>query len=270
MESFCPKILFVAVVIICSYFLLMATPAAARSLQQIEQASCMLNHVHRIKRGVSHNNTSPNVTKVQNVTTTGVPTVATTLRRRLVHGWLTKKGNTPRPSGMPALNLTDDEKEKILNRSAVPLDHLGFPIIHNSHRGTLQPQPPTQSNASGPTPNLGGDNGNGEHVNEILAEFRLRENKTQASTLPSNTNTSTNSIELPQTGKGQKNTHNNKRRDMSMVISKHGIWIAVVASLLLSAFICLTVNWVRQRRGKLLIAPAGNIRQRSAAVVYKA
>ena len=231
-------------------------------------ASWKITHVHRIKR--DYNITWPDVSKVQNVTTTGVPTVATTLRRRLVHGWLTKKGNTPRPSGMPALNLTDDEKEKILNRSAVPLDHLGFPIIHNSHRGTLQPQPPTQSNASGPTPNLGGDNGNGEHVNEILAEFRLRENKTQASTLPSNTNTSSNSIELPQTGKGQKNTHNNKRRDMSMVISKHGIWIAVVASLLLSAFICLTVNWVRQRRGKLLIAPAGNIGQRSAAVVYKA
>ena len=232
----------------------------------------------RIKRGVSHNNTSPNVTRltVQNITTTRVPTVATTLRRRLVLGWLTVAGNVQRRTGRPTVNLTgltDDEKEKLLrgNRSAIPRDHFGFPIIHNSHRGTRRPLPLTQSNASRPTPNSGGNNGNMEHPYDILAEFRLRENKTQASTLPSNTNTSTNSIELPHTGKAQKNTHNNKRLDMSMVISKHGIWIAVVTSLLLSAFICLTVCWVRQRkRGKLLIAPAENKGQRSAAVVYKA
>lgn len=237
-------------------------------------ASDMFNHVHRIKRGVSQNNTSPNVTKVQNLTTTGVPTVATTLRRRPVYGWLTWHGNTPRPTG--ALNLTgltDDEKEKMLrgNRSAVPRDHLGFPMIINSHRGTRRPQPMIQSNSSRPTPNSGGNNSIGEHAYEMLAEFRLRKDKTQASTLPSNTNASTNSIKLPYTGKAQKNTHSNKRQDMSMVISKHGIWIAVAASLLLSAFICLTVRWVRQRiRGKLLIAPAGNEGQRSAAVVYKA
>ena len=239
-------------------------------------ASCILNRVHRIKRGVSNNNTSPNVTKVQNVTTTGVPTVPTTLRRRPVFGWLTGRRNTSRPTGGPAFNLTgltDDEKEKILrgNRSTVPLDHLGFPVIHNSHRGTRRPLPLTQSNTSRPTQNLGGNNGSGEDAYEILAEVRQRENKTQATTLPSNTNTSTNSIELPHTGKAQENTHSNKRRDMSMVISKHGIWIAVVAGLLLSTFICLTVHWVRQRRrGKLIIAPAENKGQRSAAVVYKA
>ena len=241
-------------------------------------ASWKINHVHRIKRDVStHNNTSPNVTKVQNVTTTGVPTVATTLRRRPVFGWPTWRRNTPRPTGRPTLNLTgltDDQKEKILkrNRSSVPLDHLGFPVIPNSHRGTLRPLPMTQSNASRPTPNTGGNIGNGENAHEILAEIRQRENKTQATTLPSNTNTSTNSIELPHTRKAQKDTHINKRRDtMSMVISKHGIWIAVVASLVLSAFICVTVHCLRQRRrGKLLIAPAENKDQRSAAVVYKA
>lgn len=258
----------------------MATPAAAGSLQQIERASYMLNHVHRVKRGVSHNNTSPNVTKVQNVTTTGVPTVATTLTRRPVFASPTRRRNTSRPTGEPALNytgLTEVQIEKLIrgNKSDAPVDHLGFPIIPNSHRGTRRPLPLTQSNASRPTQNSGGDGGNGDHVHEILAEFRLRENQTQASTLPSNTNTSTNSIELgskvPLTEKAQKNTHRNKRRDMSMVISKHGIWIAVVASLFLSAFICLTVRWVRQRRrGKLLIAPAGNKGQLPAAVVYNA
>ena len=237
----------------------------------------MHNHVQRIKRGVSQNSTSPNVTKAQNITTTGVPTVATTLRRRSVYGPPAWRRNTPRPTGRPTLNLTgltDDQKEKILkgNRSSVPLDHFGFPIIPNSHRGTRRPLPMTQSNSSRPTQNLGGNTGNGEHAHEILAEFRQRENKTQATTLPSNTNIATNSIELPHTRKAQKNHHSNKRRDtMSKVISKHGIWIAVVASLLLSAFICVTVHWVRHtRRGKLLIAPAENNDQRSAVVVYKA
>ena len=235
----------------------------------------MINHVHRVKRGVSHNNTSPNVTKAQNTTTTGVPSVATTSRRRT--GWSTRRRNIPRPTGQPTWNLTgltDAEKEKIIrrNRSAVPLDHFSFPFIPNSHRGTLRPLPHTQSNASRPTQNLGGNDGNGNL--ESLAEFRLRENKTQASTLPSNTST-TNSIELsskvPHTEKAQKKSHRDKRRDISSVISKHGIWIAVVASLLLSTFICLSVHWARQRRrGKLIIAPADNKGQRSAVVVYSA
>ena len=233
--------------------------------------------MHRIKRDVTNNNTSPNVTKVQNFTTTGVPTGATTLRRRPAFGWPT------RPTGRPTMNLTgltEVQKDKILrgNRSAVPLDHLGFPFIPSSHRGTLRPPlPRTNYNASKPTQNLGGNDDNGNTFHEIMAELRERENKTQTSTLRSNTTmaTSTDSTELsskvPHTEGAQKNARHNNRRDMSLVISKHGIWIAVVASLLLSAFICLMVHWVRQRRrGKLAIAPAGNKGQRSAAVVYKA
>ena len=223
-----------------------------------------------------HNNTSPNVTKAQNVTTTGVPTVATTLRRRPIFGWPTRRRNTSRPTWRPAMNLTgltDAQKEKILNRTAVPLDHLGFPIIPNSHRGTRRPLPRTQSNASKPTQNSG--NGlNGKRPKGIMGEFRKRENKTQTSTLSSNTTISNDSglsSEAPHTERAQKNTRHDNRRDMSMVISKHGIWIAVITSLLLSAFICLTVHWVRQRRrGKLIIAPAGNKGQRCAAIVYKA
>lgn len=233
--------------------------------------------MHRIKRGVSHNNTSPNVTKVQNVTITGVPTVATTLRRRPVFGWLTRRRNYSRPTGRPSLNLTgltDAQKEKILmgNRSAVPLDHLGFPFIPNNPLGTRRPR--AQSNASKPTQNSGGNNGSGDGFHEIMAEFRMQEN-TQTSNLPSNKNTSTDSVELssksPHTKKAQKNTHQTNRRDTSLVISKRSIWIAVVASFLLSAFICLTVYWVRQRRrGKLVIARSVNKRQRSAAVVFTA
>lgn len=234
--------------------------------------------MHRIKRDVSHNNTSPNVTKEQNVTTTGVPTVATTLRRRPVFGWLTRRRNYSRPTGRPSMNLTgltDAQKEKIFmgNRSAVPLDHLGFPIIPNNPRGTRRPRLRAQSNASKPTQNSGGNNGNGDVFHDIMAEFRMREN-TQASNLPSSKNTSTDSVELsskgPYTKKAQKNTHQTNRRDMSLVISL-SIWIAVVASFLLSAFICLTVHWVRQRRrGKLVIAPSVNKRQRSAAIVFTA
>jgi len=214
----------------------MSTPVAAASLQQIERDSRRVNHVHRIKRDVSHNNTSPNVTNVQNVTTTGVPT-------------------------------TDAQKEKMSmgNRSAVPLDHLGFPFIPNNPRGTRRPRLRAQSNVSKPT---------GDVFHGIMAEFRMREN-TQASNLPSSKNTSTDSVELsskgPYTKKAQKNTHQTNRRDMSLVISKHSIWIAVVASFLLSAFICLTVYWARQRRrGKLVIAPSVNKRQQSAAVVFTA
>ena len=238
-----------------------------------------INHVHRIKRDVSHNNTSPNVTKVQNLTATGVPPVATTLTRRPVFDWPTRRRNTSWPTGGPALNLTglrEVQMEKMLrgNRSDVTLDHLGFPIIPNSHRGTRRPLPPTQSNASRPTQNSGGDDGNGDHVHESLAEFRLRENKTQASTLPSNTTISTDaelSSKVPHTEGAQKNTRHDNKGNMSVIISKHGIWIAVVATLLLSAFICLMVHWVRQkRRGKLIIAPVSSNGQRSGAVVYKA
>ena len=243
-------------------------------------ASWKINHVHRIKRHVSHNNTSSNVTKARNVTTTGVPTVATTLRRRPVFGWPARRRNTPRPTGRPTLNLTgltDVQKEKMLrgNRSAVPLDHLGFPVIPNSHRGTRRPLPLTQGNASRPTPNSGkGVNGKPRPYG-IMGEFREPENKTQTSTLSvSNTTISTDSEhsnKTPHTEGPQKNTRHDNKRDMPTVISKHGIWIAVVASLLLSAFICLTVHWVRQRRrGKLIIAPVSNNGQRSAAVVFKA
>ena len=192
----------------------------------------------------------------------------------------TRQRNTPRPTGRPTLNLTgltDVQKEKMLrgNTSAVPLDHLGFPVIPNSHRGTRRPLPLTQVNASRPTPNSGkGVNGKPRPYG-IMGEFREPENKTQTSTLSvSNTTISTDSehsSKAPQTNRPQKNTRHDNKRDMPMVISKHGIWIAIVSSLLLSAFICLTVHWVRQRRrGKLIITPVSNNGQRSAAVVFKA
>lgn len=210
-------------------------------------ASWKINHLHRIKR--DHNITSPDVTKVQNVTTTGVPTVATTLRRRRT-----------------ALSLRG-------NRSTVPLDHLGFPFIPSSHRGTLRPLPLTQSNTSRPTPNLGKGLSGQSRPYGIMGEIRERENKTKTSTLPSSTTISTDSEQSSKashTEEAQKNTRHDYRRGMPRVISKHGIWITVVTSLLF-AFICLTVHWVRQRRrGKLIIAPVGDNGQRSAAVVYKA
>ena len=237
-----------------------------------------INHVHRIKRDLSHNNTSPTATKVPKVTTTGVPTVATTLRRRPVFGWLTRRRNTPRPTGRPTLNvtgLTDEQKKNISreNRSSVPLDHLGFPIIHNSHRGTRRPLPLTQSNTSRPTPNSGKGLKGKSRSYGIMGEIRERGNKTQTSTLSPNTTISTDpeqSSKASHTEEAQKNTHHDNRRRMSRVISKHCIWITVVTSLL-STFICLTVHWVRQRRrGKLIIAPVGNNGQWSASVVYKA
>ena len=223
-----------------------------------------------MQRDVSHNNTSPNATKVQNVTTTVIPTVATTLMRRPVFHW------PARPTGRSSMNLTgltDDQKKKMLNRTAVPLDHLGFPIIPNSHRGMRRPRLRTQSNVSKANQNSG-KGATGKHPHAIMAEFRIRDNKTQTSTVFSNTTASTDSelsSEAPNTEAAQKSTRHNNRQDTSMVISKHGIWIAVVGSLLLSAFICLTVHWVRRRRrGKLIIAPAEKKGQRSAAVVYKA
>lgn len=239
-------------------------------------ASWKITHVHRIKR--DYNITWPDVSKVQNVTTTGVPTVATTLRRRPVFGWHSRRRNTPRPTGRPALNLTrltDDQKEKILrgNGSTVPLDHLGFPVIPSSHRGTRTPLPLTQSNTSRPTPNSGkGVNGKSRPYG-IMGEIRERESATQTSALSSSISISTNteqSSKASHTEEAQKNARHDNRRGMPRVILKHGIWITVVTSLL-SAFICLTVHWVRQRRrGKLIIAPVGNNDQRSAAVVYKA
>ena len=122
--------------------------------------------MHRNKRHVSSNHTSPNATKVQNLTTTGVPTVPTTLKHRPVFSWPTRRRNTVRPTGRPTMNLTgltEVQKDKILrgNRSAVPLDHLGFPFIPSSHRGTLRPPlPRTNYNASKPTQNLGGNDDN--------------------------------------------------------------------------------------------------------------
>ena len=214
-------------------------------------ASSKIYHVHRIKR--DDNITSPSVTKVQNVTTTGVPTVATT--------WPTRRRNTPGPTGRPALSLTGKFRR---NRST---DHLGFPIIPNSPRGTRRPLPPTQSNTSRPIAN------SRKGLNGIMGEIRERENKTQTTTLSSNMIISTDpeqSSKVSHTEEAQKNTRHDYRQGMPRVISKHGIWITVVTSLL-SVFICLTVHWVRQRRrGKLIITPVGDNGQRSAAVVYKA
>ncbi|KAL9959051.1 hypothetical protein ACROYT_G036132 [Oculina patagonica] len=278
MKPFCPVVLILAVFVVSSYFLLITASATTSNLRQQERASW--NHGRRINRDVSSNHTSgsANTTQVQNVTTTGVPTVATTDRRPLF-GWPTRRRNTPRPtrSALNLTGLTEVQIHKLLkgNKSEVPLDHLGFPIIPNSHRGTRRPPPRTERNASHPTQNSGKDrNGNSSH--EIIDELRKRENGTQASTLRPNTNTtSTNSIDLiskvPHPEGAQKESRNDNRRGISLVIAKHSIWISVVASLLLSALICLTVHWVLQKkRGKLTIAPASNKSQRSPAVIFKA
>ncbi|KAL9959050.1 hypothetical protein ACROYT_G036131 [Oculina patagonica] len=236
------------------------------------------NHGRRIKRDVSSNHTSgsANTTQLQNLTTTGVPTVAT--HRRPFFGWPTRRRNTPRPtrSALNLTGLTEVQIHKLLkgNKSEVPLDHLGFPIIPNSHRGTRRPPPRTEHNASKPIQTSGKDrDGNSSH--EIIDELRKRENGTQASTLRSKETTSTNSIDfinkVPHPEGAQKESRNDNRRGISLVIAKHSIWISVVASLLLSALICLTVHWVRQKkRGKLTIAPASNKSQRSPAVIFKA
>ncbi|KAL9959062.1 hypothetical protein ACROYT_G036143 [Oculina patagonica] len=263
--------------VVCSHFLPTTTSEPASSLKQQGQQQAF-NLWHRIKRDISSKpSPSANTTLVKNLTTTGVPTVATTYRRPFF-GWPTRRRNTPRPTGS-ALNLTgltEVQIEKLLrgNRTAPPLDHLGFPKIPNSHRGTRRPPTRTEHNASNPTQNSGKD-GDGNFPTEIMGELRKRENGTQASILHSNGATSTNSVEVSSkvlhTEGAQKNTRNDNRRDISLVIAKHSIWISVVASLLLSAFICVMVHWVRRRRrGKLMVAPAGNKGQRSAAVVYKA
>ncbi len=205
----------------------------------------------------NHTSGSANTTQVQNLTTTRVPTVATTYRRPFF-GWPTRRRNTARPTGS-ALNLTgltEVQIHKLLkgNRSSVPLDHLGFPKIPNSHRGTRRPPPWTKHNASNPTQNSEED-GDGNFSHGMLGNHRKRENGTQAS----------------DTEGAQKESRNGNRRDISLVIAKHSIWISVVASLLLSAFICVMVHWVRQRRrGKLTIAHASNKGQRSPAVIFKA
>ncbi|KAL9959058.1 hypothetical protein ACROYT_G036139 [Oculina patagonica] len=276
MKPFCPVVLVLAFFVASSYFLLITASATTSNLRQQERASW--NHGRRIKRDVSSNHTSgsANTTQVQNLTTTGVPTVAT--HRRPFFGWPTRRRNTPRPS-RSALNLTgltEVQIHKLLkgNKSKVPLDHLGFPIIPNSHRGTRRPPPRNKQNASHPTQNSGED-GDGNFSHGSLGELRKRENGTQTSTLRSNATTSTYSAELsskvPHTEGAQKNTRSYNRRGISLVIAKHSIWISVVASLLLSAFICLTVHWVRKRRrGKLMIAPASNKGQRYPAVIFKA
>ena len=209
----------------------------------------MVNHGRRIKRDVSSNHTSgsANTTQMQNITTTGVPAVAKTSRLPFL-SWPTRRRNTGSP---------------------VPLDRLGFPIIPSNHRGTRRPSlPRSESNANIPAVNSWKERG-GNFSYEIFGELRERETGTQTSTLRSNTTTSTELIsKILHT---EKKSRGDDRRDFSLAISKHSIWIAVVASLFLSAFICLTVHWVRQRRrGKLIIAPAGKKDQRSAAVVFKA
>ena len=210
-------------------------------------------------------------------TTTGVPTVAT-IYRRPFFGWPTRRRNTAKPSGS-ALNLTgltEVQIDKLTrgNRSTVPLDHLGFPIFPNSPRGTRRPPPRTKHNASSSTQNSGEDH-DGDVSHEIMGELRKRGNGTETSSLRLNTTTSTHFVELsskvPQTEGAQRESRRDNRRNISLVIAKHSIWISVVASLLLAAFIFVTVHSVRRRtRGKLMIAPAGNKSQRSAAVVFKA
>ncbi|KAL9959049.1 hypothetical protein ACROYT_G036130 [Oculina patagonica] len=160
------------------------------------KAFVTVNLWHRIKRDVSSNHTSANTTHVQNLTTTGVPTIATTYRRPFF-GWPTRRRNTPRPT-VSALNLTgltEVQIEKLLrgNRSSVPLNHLGFPKIPNSHRGTRRPPTRTKHNASKPN-QTSGKNGEGNFHTEIMGELRKRENGTQTSILDSNGATSTNSV----------------------------------------------------------------------------
>ena len=197
--------------------------------------SWTVNHGRLVKRDMSSNHTSgsANTTQGQNLTTTGIPTVATTYRRPF---WSTRRRNTASP---------------------VPFDHLGFPIIPNSPRGTRRPIPPrTERNANSSIENSGKDrDGNLTHSREILAELRERGTGPQSSSSKLPTSTQSNFVELSSNASHTANS----------------IWIAVFASLVLSAFICLTVHWARlKRRGKLMIAPSGNKGQRSAAFVFKA
>ncbi|KAL9959063.1 hypothetical protein ACROYT_G036144 [Oculina patagonica] len=277
MKAFSPLVVALTVCFaVCSYFLPITTSEPAASLKQQGQQQAF-NLWHRIKRDVSSKPSPTNKTLVQNVTTTGIPTIATTYRRPFF-GWPTRRRNTPRPFGS-ALNLTgltEVQIEKLLrgNRTAPPLDHLGFPKIPNSHRGTRRPPTGTKHNASKHT-QTSGKGGDGSFPTEIMGELRKRENKTQTSTFHSNAATSTKSVELsskvPHTEGARKESRNDNGRNISLVIAKHSIWISVVVSLLLSAFICLMVHWVRRRRrGKLVVAPAGKKGQRSAAVVFKA
>ncbi|KAJ7380354.1 hypothetical protein OS493_008806 [Desmophyllum pertusum] len=257
----------VAVFVICSYFLPIITSEAASLKQHTEgKASSPVNHAHRIKRDVSSNHTSTvNRTQVQNLTTTRAPTNAPTYKRpSFGRPWQTTRRNSATGSAMNSnsTGLTEVEMEKLKgNKSKVELDHLGFP----KRPGTRQPTPLTKHTVSNNNRHpILEKYRNESYLHETMAE--LRRNGTQTSTLPSNTTTS-----IIETDKLQKAAHNDNRRDISLVISKHSIWIAVVASVILTAFSCLLVHWVRQRRrGKLTIAPANNKGQRPAAVVYKA
>jgi len=159
--------------------------------------------------------------------------------------------------------LTEVQQEKLKgNRSAVELDHMGFPKLPNSHRRTRPPSslPLILNNTGKNTP---GEEETGSFLHEVMANIRDKENGTK--------NTTESTKPVPHVEGAQK-LHKDNKRNSSSAVSEHSVLIAVMSGLLLAALICLTGYFVRQRRrGKLLISPAVNkAGQRSASVVFQA
>lgn len=212
-------------------------------------------HKRRIDRDVSSNYTSTNQTQVQTTTKKPTPTLKARTSRRAFTGWSTGR-----------------------SYSTVELDHLGFPKIPNSPRGTRTPSfPPLRlftNNTGNTTPGLGQ---NVSYLHQMLSHLRVQENGTESSTLLSNTTESTESLRLSSieqvqhTKEVKKIDSDSKRNSHSAMFIHNSVLIAVMASLLLFAVILSAGYWVRRRRrGKLAISPAVDKGRRSAAVVFQA
>ena len=220
-------------------------------------------HERRIKRHISSNQTSTNLTKTQNSTTTAPPTLKTTTSKRQFFSRPSAVRPTGSSLGSNATGLTEVQREKLKgNRSAVELDHMGFPKLPNSHRRTRPPSslPLTLNNTGKNTP---GEEETGSFLHEVMANIRDKENETK--------NTTESTKPVPHAEEAQK-LHKDNKRNSSSAASEHSVLIAVMSGLLLAALICLVGYFVRQRRrGKLLISPAVNkASQRSASVVFPA
>jgi len=255
-----------------SYFLVVASEAAV--LKQQAQAPWPVYHERRIQRDISTNQTSTNLTKIQNSTMTALPTLKTTTSKR----HFISRRRTVRPTGssmrLNTTGLTEVQREKLKgNRSTVELDHMGFPKLPNSHRRTRPPSsPPLTLNSTGK--NTAGTKQTGNFLHQVFANIRDKANGTQNSTLLSSTTESTalsSSKPVPDARKAQKGNKDNKR-NFSSAIHEHSVLIAVMSSLVLAVLICLAGYFVQQwRRGKLLISPAVNkADRRSALVVFQA
>ena len=191
----------------------------------------------------------------------------------------TLRRNRITPSGsLNFTGLTEKEIEAIRgrNKSAVELDHLGFPKLPNSNRGNHSANYATSKPRT---------ENNGQYPDEVVGEIRTNGSRTSTSR-PNSTDSeeyTTDSEQYTTDSEGfsseapysetvdNKDYNGHERKDISSVIAEHSTWIAVVASLLLSAFACLMVNVMRQkRRGKLVITPVNSQNRPEAAVVFKA